>query len=332
MRNYPSHLRLITIKHEVSCKICKSPGGVRNAENSATEINKNVCREQSLYNPIWKKVQLSSESLGVARQPRHGHGAHAGHMRRRDLAHAARTGHPGADSPVLEAAAQGPRACGGRFQESVMGSDRRDGGNPGSGEGGGGDGRRGEERVVHRRVRSVGSRRVSRHGPRVSHSPTSRRVEAAVVPAAAVDLTDQPLHLFQRVAQHQDVVSRQEQGGDFGELAHRRSVRVGHNLPQPVHGHVQVVHSFPFTAVDLQADGLELVLRQQLAVLLGRHAQRQRLLVGGGEAAQTGDLRRGVALSGGHGAREAVHGLLQGGHEDVVHLRGGRSAGHSACV
>lgn len=47
----------------------------------------------------------SLESLGVAGQPRHSHAAHAGHMRRGHLAHAARTGHPGTDAPVLEAAA-----------------------------------------------------------------------------------------------------------------------------------------------------------------------------------------------------------------------------------
>lgn len=68
------------------------------------------------------------ESLGVAGQPRHGDGAHAGHMRRGNLAHAARTGHPGADAPVLETAAERPCAGSGRFEESVMGSDRRDGG------------------------------------------------------------------------------------------------------------------------------------------------------------------------------------------------------------
>lgn len=57
-----------------------------------------------------KSPGKSLESLGVAGQPRHSHAAHAGHVRRGHLAHAARTGHPGADAPVLEAAAQRPRA------------------------------------------------------------------------------------------------------------------------------------------------------------------------------------------------------------------------------
>lgn len=111
-----------------------------------------------------------------------------------------------------------------------------------------------------------------------------------MVSATAVDFTYKPLHLFQRVAQHQDVVSRQQQRGDFGEFTHRRSVRVGHDLPQPVHGHVEVVHSFPLAAVDLEANRLQLVLREEFTVFLGCHPERQRVLVEGGEATQTGDL------------------------------------------
>lgn len=53
------------------------------------------------------------ELFGVAGQPRHGDGAHAGHMRRGCLAHAARTRHPSADAPVLETAAQRSCASGG---------------------------------------------------------------------------------------------------------------------------------------------------------------------------------------------------------------------------
>lgn len=157
-------------------------------------------------------------------------------------------------------------------------------------------------------------------------------MEAPVVPAAAVDLAHQPLHLLQRVAQHQDVVSRQQQSGDFGEFTHGRSVRVWHHLAQPVHGHVQVVHPFPLAAVDLEADGLELALRQEFSVLFGRHPEGQSLLVRAGEAAQAGHLQRRVALCGGHRARKAVHGLLQGGDEDVIHLWGGRSARDATCI
>lgn len=86
-------------------------------------------------------------------------------------------------------------------------------------------------------------------------------MKAAVVSAGAVYFTDQPLHLLQRVTQHQDVVSGQEQGGDFGEFTHGGSVCVRHDFPQSVHGYVQVVHSFPLAAVDLEADRLHLVLR-----------------------------------------------------------------------
>lgn len=95
---------------------------------------------------------LSLESLGVAGQPRHGDSAHAGHMLRRNLAHAAWTRHPGADAPVLEAAAQWPGTCSGRFEESMMRSDRRDCSDGGRRQRGGGDGRGREEWVVHRRV------------------------------------------------------------------------------------------------------------------------------------------------------------------------------------
>lgn len=66
-----------------------------------------------VWKESWEKFPSAREvfeSLGVAGQPRHSHAAHAGHVRRGHLTHAARTGHPGADAPVLEAAAQRPRA------------------------------------------------------------------------------------------------------------------------------------------------------------------------------------------------------------------------------
>ncbi len=51
---------------------------------------------------------------------------------------------------------------------------------------------------------------------------TTGRVEAAVMSPApsSVDLAHEPFHLLQRAAQHKDVVSREQQGGYFGELAH----------------------------------------------------------------------------------------------------------------
>lgn len=273
------------------------------------------------------KFHESVQSFGVAGQPRHCYTAHAGHMRRGHLAHAARTGHPRAHPPVLEAAAQRPRSGCGRFEKSVMGSDWRDGGDSGGGQGRGGNRR--EERVVHGWVRCVGSGRVRR--PRVRHCPARGRVEAPVMPAAAVDFAHQPLHLLQRVAQHQDVVSRQQQSGNFGEFAHGRSVRIWHHLAQPVHGHVQIVHPFPLAAVDLEADGLEFALWQEFSVFLCRHPEGQ-LFVSAGEAAQAGHLRRRVALCGRHRARKAMHGLLQGGNKDVIHLWRGRSAWHTTCI
>lgn len=270
-------------------------------------------------------------SLGVAGQPRHGNGADGRDMWRGNLAHAARTRHPGAHTPVLETASQGPRTGAGSFEESMMRSDRCDGGDARGREGRRGHRRRWEEWVVHRRVGAVRRARVSRHGPRVCHCPTSCRVEAPVVCAAAVDLAHQPLHLLQRVAQHQDVISRQEQRGDFGEFAHRRSVRVGHDFPESVHGHVEVVHPFPLAAVDFEADRLQFVVRKHFPIFLCE-PDGEGLLVGGREAAQAPDVRRGVALRGGHGSGEAVHGCLQAGHEDVVHLGGGGSARHAARI
>lgn len=235
-------------------------------------------------------------------------------MRRRDLAHAAGAGHA-TDAPVLEA------ARGRRLEESVRGSDRGHGGE-GPGQRRAGHGR--QQRVVHDRVRRGG---VRGHCARVSHGAARGRVEGPVVSTAAVDLAHEPLHLLQRVTQHQDVVPREQQRGDLGEFTHGRAVRVGHDLPQPVHGHVQVVHPLALAAVDLEADGLQLVLRQKFAVFF-RQPQSQRLLLS--EAAQPG-LRR-VTLCGRHCPRETVHRLLQSRHEDVVHLRRRRSAGHAASV
>ena len=104
-------------------------------------------------------------------------------------------------------------------------------------------------------------------------------------------------------------------------------MRVGHDLAQAVHGHVEVVHPLPLAAVDLQADGLQLVLGEQLAVLLGEHLEGQRVVVVvAREAAQVGgDVVGGVALRGGHRARETVHRFLHGRQEDALHVGGSGS-------
>lgn len=68
-----------------------------------------------------RMIKKGRESFGVAGQARHADRTHGGHVRRGDLAHAARARH--ARAPVLEA--RGQRACTGRWrlQESVMWSD-----------------------------------------------------------------------------------------------------------------------------------------------------------------------------------------------------------------
>lgn len=76
-------------------------------------------------------------SLGVAGQPGHADSADGWDVGRGDLAHAARTRHPGAHAPVLETASQGARARTGSFEESMMGSDRCDGGDARCRQGGG---------------------------------------------------------------------------------------------------------------------------------------------------------------------------------------------------
>lgn len=88
---------------------------------------------------------------------------------------------------------------------------------------------------------------------------TTGRVETGVMGPApsAVDLAHEPFHLLQRVAQHKDIVAREQQGGYFGKLAHGWPVGVGHDLPEPVHGDVEVVHALPLAAVDLEAHTLQ---------------------------------------------------------------------------
>lgn len=114
-------------------------------------------------------------------------------------------------------------------------------------------------------------------------------MKAAVMSAAAVDFAHKALHLLQRVAQHQNIISRQQQGSDFGKFAHRRSVRIGHDLTESVHGHVEVVHPFPLPAVDLEADRLQLIVRKSFTVFFCK-PEGEGLFVGRGEAPQARDI------------------------------------------
>lgn len=158
--------------------------------------------------------------------------------------------------------------------------------------------------MVDRRVRGVGDRRVRRQGPRgVCQGATRGGMEAWVVRTgrpSAVYLTHEPLHLFQGVAQHEDVVSREEQRGDLGEFTHGGSVGIGHHLAQPVHGDVEVVHALPLAAVDLQAHGLQLVLGEEFAVFLVLHLQQDCVffLSGHGLSEFPAEVGRRVALCG----------------------------------
>lgn len=123
---------------------------------------------------------------------------------------------------------------------------------------------------------------------------------------AAVDLTHQPLHLVQRARQHQDVVSGQQKRGDLGQLAHRGPVRVRHDLSEPVHRQVQVVHALALSAVDLQAQLLDLLLGHlflelvlaaggRLGRVLARHLLQQ-LALRGGHRVQASVLRMEVVV------------------------------------
>lgn len=167
-------------------------------------------------------------------------------MRRRRRGHLADGAGTRQSGPMLEAGAQlqgwGRRR--GALHQRVR---RPDGREPRqrAGQGGGrGGGQRAPEEGVHL-VRGCGGRGCGGCGGRgatgvrtgtaggVRHGAA---VEGGVL--AAVNLPHQPLHLIQGAGEHQDVVPGQEQRGDLGQLPHRRPVRVGHHLAQPVHGQV----------------------------------------------------------------------------------------------
>lgn len=94
-------------------------------------------------------------------------------------------------------------------------------------------------------------------------------------------LPQEPPHFLQGGTQKEDVVPGQDQGGDLGEPPSWRSPRLmglrggrrrggigHHDLPQGVHGNVQVLHPPPLPAVDLPPE-LLLLLGAQLLLGLG---------------------------------------------------------------
>ena len=235
--------------------------------------------------------------LGLGRQPGHVGGGQGGQVRRRrHLADGAGAGQPGT---VLEAAAQLQRGRRGRRLEQRVGRpDGADGGQRGSGQRRRGVAR-GESAAqdgMHR-VHCVGG--VRWVAGRVAHGPA---VEGRVV--APVNLTNQPLHLLQGAGEHEDVVSGQQESGDLGEFAHRRPVRVRHDLAQPVHGEVQVVHPLALASVDLQSQLLEVLLRQLLLDFV--LAALARGLGAGPREAFPGHLLHHVALRGRDGVEAAL--------------------------
>ena len=76
-------------------------------------------------------------------------------------------------------------------------------------------------------------------------------IVTSITTVAAVDITDQLLHLIQRVLQHENVVLGQEEGGDLGQSSHGGAVGVGHHLPESVQGRVEIVHPLALPGVDL---------------------------------------------------------------------------------
>ncbi len=157
---------------------------------------------------------------------------------------------------------------------------------------------------------------VRRHArAAVAHRPAVKR---RVV--SAVDLAHQPLHLVQRAIQHKDVVSGQQKRGDLGELAHRRPVRVRHDLAEPVHRQVQVVHAFALSAVDLQA---------QLLDILFAHLLLELVLAAGGHFGHVlaRHLLEQLALRGGHRVQAAVLRMEVVVVVHLIHVWRGSSAG-----
>lgn len=153
------------------------------------------------------------------------------------------------------------------------------------------------------RMRGVRDRGVSRQRARsVCQAATSRGMEARVVPTGsppAIYFTHEPLHLFQRVAKHEDVVSREEKRGYLGQLAHGGPVGIGHHLAQPVHGDVEVMHAFSLAAVNLQAHGLQLVFGEKFAIFLVLHLQGDRVFIRARHASEVpAEVGRRVALCG----------------------------------
>ena len=116
-------------------------------------------------------------------------------------------------------------------------------------------------RAVERRQR----RRRRRHPGRRRYSRVTGHPPGLVL----VYITHQLLHLIQRVVQHQNIVLRQQQRGDLGQLPDGGPVGVGHHLAETVQGGVQIVHAASLPGVDLEPQLLYLRLVPRL--LQGEH-------------------------------------------------------------
>lgn len=145
------------------------------------------------------------------------------------------------------------------------------------GRGGGGGGRWGEEGLL-------GEEELT--GARDEGPPSSEQqpgYRPCVHPHSHAHFPQQASHLLQRRTQEEDVVPGQNQGGDLGEPAAWRSpglvgLRGGgrrwrggirhHDLPQRIHGDVQVLHPLPLPAIYLPPE-LLLLLRAQLPLRFG---------------------------------------------------------------
>lgn len=97
--------------------------------------------------------------------------------------------------------------------------------------------------------------------------------------AGAINLANEFLHLLQGTGQHEDVVARQQEGGDLRQLAHRGPLGIRHDFTEAVHGLVEVVHAFPLTAVHLETQLLKVFFRELWTVPV--FSSRSRRSVGG---------------------------------------------------
>lgn len=77
---------------------------------------------------------------------------------------------------------------------------------------------------------------------------------------STVDFSNQPFHLVHGAVEHQDVVSGEQESGNFRQLSHGRTVCIRHDFPESVHRQVQVMHPLALPSVDFQPQMLNLLL------------------------------------------------------------------------